>query len=72
MYYQSKRPIDETFKVICATPENINSSPEPENVSSIKFKNKTLIVLCGNNTRSNSRASYYAHCCFSWKNNKND
>jgi hypothetical protein len=66
MYFQTKKPIDETFKVIKATPANINPSPEPENVSSIEFNGKTLIILCGNNTRSNSRASYYAHTCFSW------
>lgn len=35
-------------------------------IKSLKIKGKTIIVLCGNNTRNPNKAAVYANNCFDW------
>ena len=77
MLYGEKKDIRDSFSVVKARQgENPDTLDIKEtNIDSVKFDGKTLVVLCGNNTRDPRRASFYASCCFGWlseKANKKD
>ena len=70
--FNEKKDINETFAVMKVGIENNNFKEEPINLSSIKFDGKTIVSLCGNDTKSSSRAAFYSKCCLSWLGNKID
>lgn len=77
MDYNKKQDVNESFRVIKLNQSNKGLESEEINVSSIKFEDnkKSIVVLCGNNTKSSMRAYAYANYCLRWldKNiNKND
>lgn len=42
---------------------------EKTDISSIDFKQKSIVILCGNNSKSQSRGELYAYFCHSWLKN---
>ncbi len=70
--FNEKKDANETFAVMKVNIANNNFQEEPTNLDSIKFDGKTIVCLCGNDTKSNSRASFYSKCCLSWLGDKTD
>lgn len=67
MYYSFLRNYLNDFAVIKskASP-NTAVSFEKVNVTSIDFSEKNIIILCGNGSKSQSRAEYYSYLCRNW------
>lgn len=68
--YSEKKDANETFGVLKVNIENNNFKEEPVSLDSIKFDGKTIVSLCGNDTKSNNRAAFYSKCCLSWLDDK--
>lgn len=66
MLYNSKGNVDDCFQVVETTFPIQPTDMGIKNVSEIEIKGRTLIVLCGNNTRDPLRAKQYAAYCFRW------
>lgn len=72
MGYIQKKDIFDSFGVMKVKISDNNFVETPVDVNSIKFDGKTIVSLCGNDTRSESRASFYSKCCLSWLGDKVD
>ena len=66
MLYNSKRDVNDCFQVVETTIPIQSREIQTKNISDIKIKGKTLICLCGNNTRDPLRAKQYAAYGFRW------
>lgn len=72
MGYIKKKDINESFGVMKVNISDNNFVETPVNVNDIKFNGKTIVSLCGNDTRAENRASFYSKCCLSWLGDKVD
>ena len=66
--YNSKKDIHDSFSVVKANqtkPQELANAIKVD-IDSVKFNKKTIVVLCGNNTRDPQRASFYASCIYTW------
>jgi hypothetical protein len=74
MDYNKKQDINESFRVLKLSQSNKGLESEEMDVSSIKFEDdkKSIVVLCGNNTKSSMRAYAYANYCLRWLNKEID
>lgn len=66
MLYSQKLKVEECFALVKAKKLSKSVKHEERDINSIKIKGKTVIVLCGNNTKNPNRASAYTDYCFSW------
>ena len=66
MGYIKKKDINESFGVMKVNISDNNFVETPVSTNDIKFDGKTIVSLCGNDTRTDSRASFYSKCCLSW------
>ena len=66
MGYIKKKDINESFGVMKVNILDNNFVETPVSANDIKFDGKTIVSLCGNDTRTDNRASFYSKCCLSW------
>ena len=69
MIFSENYNIHESFRLIKTTPTDYShngTQHEEMDVSEIEYKDKTIVVLCGNNTKSPLKASTYARHCINW------
>lgn len=66
MGYIKKKDISESFGVMKVNISENNFEETLVDPNSIKFDGKTIVSLCGNDTRAPSRAAFYSKCCLSW------
>lgn len=69
MIFSENYNIHESFGLIKTTPNNDSPNGiklEELDISEIEYKDKTIVVLCGNNTKSPLKASTYARHCMNW------
>ena len=66
MFYGEDLKVDECFGLIKAKKRSNGVKFEEQKIDALKFKGKTIVVLCGNNTKNPERASAYANYCINW------
>lgn len=66
MYFLGGNPHKEFAVVKSERKENSDITIEKVDISSIDIKKKCIVILCGNNSKSQRRAERYAYLCRSW------
>lgn len=72
MLYGEKLDVNDTFHLTKTKYINNELSFEDSSLSQIKFDGKTIVVLCGNKTKSPTGASFYSVHNLYWLNNYAD
>lgn len=66
MIYGEKFKAEECFSLMKLSCSSDKINCEQLDISSIKFDGKTIVILCGNNTKNISRAEAYITYCAKW------
>ncbi len=66
MIYGEKFKAEECFSLMKLSCSSDKINYEELDISSIKFDSKTIVILCGNNTKNISRAGAYMTYCANW------
>lgn len=72
MYYGQSLTANECFGLVKSKIENNEIKSEEVEIKSIDTRKKSIIVLCGNNTKDPMRAGNYTNYCFNWLDNDKD
>ncbi len=66
MLLREKLKVEESFKLIKSNWHSDEIEYKEMGISSLNYNGKTIIILCGNNTKQPEKAKAYANYCFSW------
>ena len=66
MYYRPPLTANEGFRLIKSQIQNGQVAFEEQDISAIDLKKKSVVVLCGNNTKHPIRAAAYTNYSFNW------
>lgn len=66
MFYNGEMRAEDCFGLVKAKRFSTGIRFAEKGIESLKIKGKTIIVLCGNNTKSVNKAAFYANNCFNW------
>ena len=66
MRYNEKKEINHSFNVLKVNLSGDGFTETLVDPNSIIFDGKTIVSLCGNDTRDPNRAGFYSKCCLSW------
>ena len=72
MYYKQNLTANECFGLVKSLIEDNEIKSEQIDTESIDLKRKSIVVLCGNNTKDPMRAGNYTTYCFNWLDNNKD
>ncbi len=72
MYYSKTLTANEGFSVIKSQVQGDAIKSEELDISEMDLNKKSIVVLCGNNTKHPLRAGSYTSYCFSWLKNLKD
>lgn len=72
MYYRPTLTASEGFRLIKSQIQNGQVGFEEQEISSIDLNKKSIVVLCGNNTKHPIRAASYTNYIFNWLNEYED
>ncbi len=68
MFLGEDLKVADCFGLIKANTVSNEVKCEEHDINKLKIKGKTVIILCGNNTKNSNRASEYANYCLDWLN----
>lgn len=66
MFYCEKLKATESFGLVKTTCSSKSANFTDLKISDFKTKGKTLVVLCGNNTKTPNKAAAYGANCYNW------
>lgn len=66
MYYRQNFTVNDFFRLIKSQSEDGQTKSEEINLSSIDLSKKSIVILCGNNTKDPMRAANYTNYCLNW------
>ena len=70
MYYRQNFTVNDCFRLIKSQNEDGQIKSEEADISAIDLSKKSIVVLCGNNTKDPMRAANYTTYCLNWLENK--
>lgn len=66
MFYTGEMSAKDCFGLVKAKRFAKGTKFAEGEIDSLKINGKTIIILCGNNTKSPNKAAFYANNCFNW------
>jgi len=66
MDFMNKMEVDDCFRLVKTCFKEDDVMIKEQEISRLRIKGKTIIVLCGNNTKNPMRAFSYAYYCLNW------
>ena len=66
MYYRLNLTVNDCFKLVKSQLDGNQIKSEENDISTIDLSKKSIVVLCGNNTKDPMRAVNYTNYCLRW------